>query len=56
MSSEVSECKPLMDGMDGKVGGGSGMDGRGLPLSTFLLNVSAFFGIGVAFRGCLGGM
>jgi hypothetical protein len=30
--------------------------GRGLHSSTSRLNVSAFYGIGVAFRGCLGGV
>ena len=29
---------------------------RGLHSSTFRLNVSAFCGIGVASRGCLGGV
>ena len=33
------------------------LDGRGLHSSTFRLNVSAFCGIGGAFRGgCLGGV
>ena len=31
-------------------------DGRGLHSSTCQLNVSAFCGIGGAFRGCLGGV
>jgi hypothetical protein len=30
--------------------------GRGLHSSTFWLNLSAFCGIGGAFRGCLGGV
>jgi len=30
--------------------------GRGLHSSSFRLNVSAFCGIGCAFRGCLGGI
>jgi len=33
-----------------------GEGGRGLHSSTFRLNVSAFCGIGGAFRGCVGGV
>jgi len=33
-----------------------GAHGRGLHSSTFRLNVSAFCGIGGAFRGCSGGV
>jgi hypothetical protein len=32
------------------------LTGRGLHSSTFWLNVSAFCGVGGAFRGCLGGV
>ena len=36
--------------------GSHGAPGRGLPSSTFRLNVGAFCGIGGACRGCLGGV
>jgi hypothetical protein len=39
----------------GDPGGGGGV-GRGLHSSTLRLNVSAFCGIGGAFRGCFGGV
>ena len=36
--------------------GGKSIYGRGLHSSTSQLNVSAFYGIGGAFRGCLVGV
>jgi len=50
MGSSVSPCLQVL----GVVGKGS--SGRGLHSSTFQLNVSALCGIGVAFRGCPGGV
>jgi len=43
-------------GGHGGGGGGGGGGGRGLQLSTFRINVSAFRWIGGALEGCLGGV
>ena len=51
----MDECKPLADGTSSYAssaysGGAGSAGGRGLHSSTFRLNVSAFCGIGGAFR------
>ena len=57
----MNECKPLCLGHVESHEGTPArvkvrMDGRGLRLSTLWLNLSAFCGIGGAFRGCLSGV
>jgi len=46
LSRKVNECKPL-------AAGGGGPQGRGLHSLTSQLNLSAFYGIGGARRGCV---
>jgi hypothetical protein len=67
LSCQENQCKPLTCGtlreadvgkavtLCGWVDKQRNMGGRGLHSSTFRLNVSAFCGMGGAFRGCLGG-
>ena len=50
----MDECRPLVEGNAcGRIHREQHGSGRGLHWSTFTLNVSAFYGIGSAFRGCL---
>ena len=66
LSSNVNQYKPLIRGnrlledagmrlLAGRRYALLGVNGRGLHLSTFRLNVSTFCGIGGALRGCVGG-